>query len=188
MAAPLSVLISCWGEVARISTKDDIPAKKKRVRWTLLVLLWAWALVMFLVIDLFLDVDEFDGVRPNSSLYRGMRRVAHRMVGTPYDDPMEETEATLRTAEPAPKVWKRAPRRGRRLHRYLPRGPDRGFKSHGTYSMWNDPPGKGEGEYREGARHGTWIWRWPGGGAQEKRHYERGVLHGKVTDWYAGGK
>ena len=58
-------------------------AQKSRARWTLLVLLWAWAACMFLVVDLFWNVDEFEAVRPRSSLYRGMRIAAHKMVGEP---------------------------------------------------------------------------------------------------------
>jgi hypothetical protein len=56
----------------------------RRVRPLLLVLLWAWAICVFLVLDLFLNVEEFDGIRPRSNLYRGMRFAAHRMVGEPY--------------------------------------------------------------------------------------------------------
>ena len=55
--------------------------RKRKVRWPLLVLLWAWAGCVFVVIDLFWTVPEFDRVRPRASLYRGMRVVAHRMVG-----------------------------------------------------------------------------------------------------------
>ncbi|MHC4974273.1 MAG: HEAT repeat domain-containing protein [Planctomycetota bacterium] len=50
----------------------------------LLVLLWAWALLMLVVVDLFLNVDELDNVRPRAPLYRGMRRAAHGMVGERY--------------------------------------------------------------------------------------------------------
>jgi hypothetical protein len=53
------------------------------VRPLLLVLLWIWALCVFLVVDLFLNIEEFDAIRPRASLYRGMRYAAHRMVGEP---------------------------------------------------------------------------------------------------------
>jgi hypothetical protein len=57
------------------------PTNAGRVRWQLLVLLWVWAACVALVLDLFLNVDEFDGVRPRAPLYRAMRVVAHEMVG-----------------------------------------------------------------------------------------------------------
>ncbi len=49
----------------------------------MLVLLWIWAICIFTVVDLFRNVDEFDGIRPRSKLYRGMRVAAHKMVGEP---------------------------------------------------------------------------------------------------------
>ena len=54
---------------------------RKRVRPLLLVLLWVWAVCIFMILDLFLNIPEFDAVRPRASLYRGMRIAAHRMVG-----------------------------------------------------------------------------------------------------------
>jgi HEAT repeat protein len=60
--------------------------QRRRVRPLLLVLLWVWALCVFLVVDLFLNVAAFDSVRPRTSLYRSMRRVAHDMVGEPCHD------------------------------------------------------------------------------------------------------
>ena len=56
---------------------------KPRVRWTLLVLVCIWALCNFMVIDLFLNVPEFDGIRPRAKLYRAMRYAGHEMVGEP---------------------------------------------------------------------------------------------------------
>lgn len=56
---------------------------RPRVRATLLVLLWFWAATMFLVVDLFFNVPEFDRVRPRAPLYRAAREVAHEMVGEP---------------------------------------------------------------------------------------------------------
>ena len=58
----------------------------RRVRFTLLVLLWIWAICVFTVVDLFWNVSEFDGVRPRAAIYEGMRRAAHKMVGEPYQD------------------------------------------------------------------------------------------------------
>ena len=59
---------------------------KSRLRWTTLVLLWVWAITVFTVVDLFLNVNEFDSIRPRANLYRGMRIAAHEMVGEPYYD------------------------------------------------------------------------------------------------------
>jgi len=66
----------------RIETKGQPP----RVRWTLLVLLWVWAVLVFVTIDLFLNVKEFDGIRPRAGLYCGMRTAAHKMIGEPTLD------------------------------------------------------------------------------------------------------
>jgi hypothetical protein len=56
----------------------------KRIRWTLLALLWIWAGCMALVLDLFWNIQEFDRIRPGARLYRAVRYVAHRMVGERY--------------------------------------------------------------------------------------------------------
>jgi len=60
---------------------------RKRIRPVLLVLLWVWALCIFLVVDLFFNVNEFDAVRPRSSLYTGTRLAAHKLVGEPIAEP-----------------------------------------------------------------------------------------------------
>ncbi|MCZ6571976.1 MAG: hypothetical protein O7C98_02290 [Planctomycetota bacterium] len=59
---------------------------KPRVRGTLLVLVCLWALCNFMVIDLFLNVPEFDGIRPRAPFYRAMRYTGHEMVGEPYQE------------------------------------------------------------------------------------------------------
>jgi HEAT repeat protein len=41
---------------------------------------------MFMIVDLFRNVEEFDAIRPRSSLYRGMQIAAHKMVGEPVLD------------------------------------------------------------------------------------------------------
>ena len=48
----------------------------RRVRPLLLVLLWIWAMCVFTVVDLFWNVQAFDGLRPSALLYQGMRRAA----------------------------------------------------------------------------------------------------------------
>lgn len=62
---------------------------RDRVRFRLLVLLWIWAACMFLLVDLFRNVPEFDGLRPDADWYRAARYAAHRMAGEPWvgDDP-----------------------------------------------------------------------------------------------------
>ena len=45
------------------SDSPDGPVRS-RVRWTLLALLWVWVILVFVVIDLSLNVEEFDGIRP----------------------------------------------------------------------------------------------------------------------------
>jgi hypothetical protein len=59
---------------------------RRRVRPTLLVLLWIWALCVFVVIDLFRNVPAFDRIRPSADVYRATRFAAHKLVGEPYLD------------------------------------------------------------------------------------------------------
>jgi len=68
----------------------------RRIGKRTLVLLWIWVICVFTVVDLFLNVREFDGIRPHASLYRGMRVAAHRMVGEPIGE--------SRVLEAAPQV------------------------------------------------------------------------------------
>jgi len=82
-------------------------SERQRIRVRLLVLLWIWAGCIALVLDLFMNVGEFDGIRPRALLYRAMRCVAHAMVGEPL--PEGRPGATLRAmgetaahAAPAP--------------------------------------------------------------------------------------
>jgi hypothetical protein len=71
----------------RSGTREIIRTPRKRVRVTLLVLLWIWAGSVFLVLDLFLNVPEFDAVRPRAGFYWAMRKTAHDMVGESMCDP-----------------------------------------------------------------------------------------------------
>jgi hypothetical protein len=64
----------------------------RRVGWRLLILLWVWAALVFVVVDLFRNVPAFDRIRPRAKLYEGMRYAAHEMVGEPYQ---EEDKALL---------------------------------------------------------------------------------------------
>jgi len=57
-----------------------------RVRPLLLILLWIWVITVAILVDMFWNVDEFDGFRPRASLYRGMRVAAHLMVGEPVEE------------------------------------------------------------------------------------------------------
>ncbi|MEE8104180.1 MAG: hypothetical protein V3T86_01445 [Planctomycetota bacterium] len=57
---------------------------KQRIRPRLVILLWIWAVLIFTVVDLFLNVTEFDAVRPQVRWYRAARFTAHKMVGEPY--------------------------------------------------------------------------------------------------------
>ena len=175
-----------------MGASSEKPAKR-RVRPLLLILLLVWAVLVFMVIDLFLNVGEFDGVRPRARLYRGMRKAAHEMVGEPHAEDISEPFAhrgtTRREGFTAGRVGpKRAPI-GRRVHRHLPRGTSEAQLKHGMYTQWNDPGHKrAKGEYLEGMRHGTWVWLWPDGSKREERNYRHSILHGKVVAWYANGQ
>ncbi len=58
-------------------------SRPRPVRPLLLFLLWIWAGCIALVLDLFLNVEEFDAIRPRAPLYWAMRSVAHGMIGEP---------------------------------------------------------------------------------------------------------
>lgn len=74
------------------------------MRPLLLVLLLVWALTVFVTVDLFLNVPEFDKVRPRAALYRGMRIAGHEMVGEPYweDYSLPETRREAPSHRQAP--------------------------------------------------------------------------------------
>jgi len=88
--------------------KTDRP--KRRVRPLLLVLLWVWAITVFVTVDLFRNVPAFDRIRPRAALYRGMREAGHELVGEPLDGnaPSRATTPLVaqggRMAEPDPVV------------------------------------------------------------------------------------
>ena len=67
--------------------------KPRRVRWTLLVLLWIWAITIFATLDLFTNVGEFDTIRPRAAIYRGMRIAAHKMIGEPIAETASSSTA-----------------------------------------------------------------------------------------------
>jgi len=162
-----------------------------RIRWVLLVLLWAWALVIFVIVDLFSDVEEFDRIRPDSLLYQGMRSVAHEMVGEDAPVIVDPTERVnpRRTALRTAAIEKHARRRiNPRMLPTLRTHERLGYVAHGTFTQWNDPDGEqAEGDYKAGRRVGRWVWNRLDGTPQEERHYERGLLHGRVASWYADG-
>ena len=58
----------------------------KRIRPLLLILLWVMAVCVFMVVDLFRNVPEFDRFRPDARWYRAARYAAHKMVDEPYRD------------------------------------------------------------------------------------------------------
>jgi len=77
--------------------------RSRRIRPLLLVLLWAWAGCVALVLDLFLNVAAFDAIRPRAPLYTGMRGVAHAMVGEPLGhEAASPAPRPARTAEVRP--------------------------------------------------------------------------------------
>ena len=82
------------------------PTARRRVGWRLLSLLWVWALLVFVVVDLFLNVLEFDHIRPDAAWYRATRFAAHKIVGEAY------TENDMFAAQSAP-VASSIPVRGR---------------------------------------------------------------------------
>jgi len=90
------------GSAGSCSLIHTTKPKTRRVRPLLLVLLWIWAGCVALVLDLFWNVAEFDGVRPRASLYRGVRAVAHGMVGEPLYEEVLPTGPRAARTEPKP--------------------------------------------------------------------------------------
>ena len=182
---------------ARPPAGNGAPPAKRRVRPTLLILLWAWALVVFVAIDLFLNVPEFDRVRPDARIYQGMRMAAHDMVGEPYEgDGAAAAEAVTAWAPESDRMTasaylgrKSAPPGTRPAHTLRTYRRTK-FRNHGTWTEWNLPGLQpGEGELNEkGRKQGTWVWKWEDGSPREERHYADGVLDGAVTAWYADGR
>jgi len=72
-------------------------SKNKRIHPRLLILLWIWAILMFVVVDLFRNVPEFDRVRPEWHTYKKMRLAAHRLVDEPSDFAVSTPTAIART-------------------------------------------------------------------------------------------
>lgn len=88
-----------WQQYLAWSGKSRTRAQQKpRVRLRLLLLLWVWAALMFVVVDLFYNVPEFDRVRPRADAYRALRYTAHEMVRRSYteDDEFGRTSLTSR--------------------------------------------------------------------------------------------
>lgn len=75
-----------WQQYLAWSGKKAPAHQKPRVRLRLLLLLWVWAALVFVVVDLFRDVPEFDRIRPRGGLYEAMRATAHEMVREPHQD------------------------------------------------------------------------------------------------------
>jgi hypothetical protein len=164
----------------------------------LLFLLLVWAALMFLLFDLFLNVEQFDRIRPESQLYEGMRFAAHEMVGEPYYDDMASpgtVSVAGRTVSrdasvPRPEhLQRKTVCQSPRLRTRLPKTADRAYLKHKTYAQWNLPGGKpGQGEYKDRQRDGVWFWHWSEGVVRERRTYKKGVLHGQLACWYENGE
>jgi antitoxin component YwqK of YwqJK toxin-antitoxin module len=155
---------------------------RRRVRPLLLALLWVWALCVFATLDLFLNIREFDVIRPRAPLYQGMRRAAHDIVGEPYEPaPAERVAAATPPAEDRVAGPERTVG-GTDATLAVP------SPRHGSFTRWNDPPGKAEGEYRNGRRHGTWTWRWTDGRTRETREYVGGKLQGATASFFPDGR
>lgn len=167
---------------------------RRRIRPLLLVLLWVWAVLVFVVIDLFRNVPAFDRIRPESKLYEGMRKAAHEIVGEPYRGPLR-ADAGGAKHEPGigavgyedPKRAEREPPGERSVYRDL-RSVGTVREAAGAFTKWNDPGNQpGKGTMLGGQRGGLWAWSWPEGGARETREYKDGILDGTVTAYYRNG-
>jgi hypothetical protein len=69
-------------------------AGERCARRRLLVLLWIWAICVLMIVDLFLNLSEFDGTRPHADFYRALRVAGHKMVGEPLLEGDEPADAS----------------------------------------------------------------------------------------------
>ena len=159
----------------------------RRVRPLLLGLLWAWALCVFLILDLFLNVEEFDAVRPRARLYRATRFVAHKMVGEPYDDGEFALVARDRVPWPGDFVTERR-EDGTEVERGVKETATGERVDHGPWTMWYADGSRAEtGAYRDGKRHGSWTRWFPGGQVSEVARFEKGVRVGSRIRYHENG-
>lgn len=154
----------------------------RRATPLLLILLWIWVLSVFVTLDMFFNVSLFDGIRPGTALYHGMRRAGHAMVGERDLDaePAGGPAPAVRIEAPTgPGCRTVAPATSPGMDVTMPQG---------GFTAWNDPSGKpAQGEYVDGRRDGLWRWNWPDGSKRETREYRNGLLHGKVESFWPGG-
>jgi len=144
------------------------------------------------VLDLFLNVEEFDRVRPRSSLYEGMRRAAHEMTGERYASPLVALSSDRRYRpgeEPDLLAGPPFAPAQRRTRRWIPRARSWNYVDHGTFTQQAEPESPpGRGRLPGGKRDGAWVWEWPDGSKREERVYKEGRLHGRVLTWYPNGQ
>lgn len=159
------------------------------MRPVLLFLLWVWALSVFVAVDMFFNVPAFDAIRPWASLYHGMRRAGHQMVGEPVLDSGARGEFPRDLGLVASADFPAAPGARSAGAATAPRADLTAAAGNGGFTAWNDPgPMAAQSSYVDGRREGVWEWRWPDGAKRERREYKSGLLHGKVESWYAGGQ
>jgi len=154
---------------------------KRRIRWPLLVLLWIWVGVMAVVLDLFLNVPEFEGIRPESDTYRGMRKAAHDIAGVPLDKPQFEVWTG---------TWEDRYEDGKiRLERGMMRLATGEFVQHGPWTLYHESGEKaGDGRYLKGRKTGKWKWWASDGRRDEEVQYEKGVRNGIAMRWHPNGQ
>ena len=146
--------------------------QKRRVRWVLFVLLLAWAGSMFALIDLFLNVEEFDHIRPDAPLYRGMREAAHDMVGERYTETIESEAVGARRVVTVKQTAANGTVTLEKQEILLPGG---GRVLHGAWRLSYDDGSKAmEGRYVEGEREGEWVGYHKNGTCAERVVYEGG--------------
>jgi len=88
----------------------NLPTRRARkassLRWLTLLLLWAWSLLVFLVVDLFTSVHAFDAIRPTARWYRIARVTAHELRGEVIADEILSFEGSvLRELRITGTVW-----------------------------------------------------------------------------------
>lgn len=145
-----------------------VAKKSKRVRWTLLALLWVWAILVFLVIDLFMDVEEFDRVRPELEIYEATRYAAHKLVDSGYSD--SDFESLAPTDAVSNLTANGAPRDGKWSAKH----------ENGKLAV--------EGEYRHGRRAGIWTWYHENGTVADRESMANGLRHGDRESFHENGQ
>lgn len=163
--------------------------RHSRLRGLTLVLLWLWVVCVFVVVDLFLNVGEFDSIRPRAALYRAMRWGGHDLVGEPYTEDDESSVAPVPVSGELT-VWCEQYEDGGAPRTTSERRTDVHGRSvlHGRFTAWHgDGTRSAEGHFVDGRKDGHWDEWYLGGQRRLHCEFRNGQPVGRWTAWHEGG-